>query len=73
MPICDVLAELKAERNRLNKAIGKLEKLAQFPGRDIALVNTPESGRATYMRSLAQRRAHAERMRAYWANRKKGA
>lgn len=62
------LDDLRAERDRIELAITKLEELVGTNG------STPR-GRATGRRegwTPAARRAAAERMRRYWSTRKKG-
>jgi hypothetical protein len=76
MPTEQIVALLIAERDRLNRAIEALAGSAQRRGRP------PKNAQATAAaaaapakrrkrRSAAQRKAQAERMRAYWAKRRK--
>jgi hypothetical protein len=70
-----IVALLVAERDKLNRAIealgqgvkrrGRPPKALVIDGAGTAPVKTPKK------RSAAQRKAQAERMRAYWAARKK--
>jgi hypothetical protein len=68
-----IVALLIAERDRLNTAIealqGPTKKRGRPPKNALTAVARPAARK--YKRSAAQRKAHAERMKAYWAKRKK--
>lgn len=75
-----ILTLLIAERDRLNQAIAVLQ--GRSPGtaaatKGAASATGTRGGAATNKRKIVrtpeQRAAQAERMRAYWANRNKGA
>jgi hypothetical protein len=77
MPIEHIVALLIEERNRLNRAIEALEGTAKRRGRPPKnpLAATPAtspvtSGKRRKRRTAAQRKAQAERMKAYWTERK---
>ena len=69
MQIEQIVSLLVAERDRLNRAISALEgsgnKSAGF-----AAAAAPKT-RKRKPRTAAQRKAHSERMRAFWAARRK--
>jgi hypothetical protein len=73
MPTDHILTLLIAERDKLNRAIEALQGSAKRRGRPPKAVatapvaSTPKRKR----RSAAQRKSQAERMKAYWAKRKK--
>jgi hypothetical protein len=70
MPISDILTLLEAERDRLDKAIEALRGSAN-PHHGTGVVHTPK---VTQSWSAAKRKAASERMRRYWAaKRRKGA
>jgi hypothetical protein len=80
MPTDQILALLMAEREKLNRAIEALQGAVKRRGRppknavaalDSAAAAKPAGRRRK--RTAAQRKAQAERMRAYWAKRKKQA
>jgi hypothetical protein len=78
MPTQYIIALLIAERDRLNRAIEALQGAAKRPGRPpknpLAASATPAAAplaKKRKRRSAAQREAQAERMKAYWAKRKK--
>jgi hypothetical protein len=80
MPTEYILALLVAERDKLNRAIEALQGPAKRRGRPpknpaAALVpaQAPAGRKARKLRTAAQRKAQAERMKAYWAKRKKDA
>jgi len=79
MPTEYIIALLVAERDKLNRAIEALQgpKRRGRPPKNPASVPGPAqapAGRKTSMRrTAAQRKAQAERMKAYWAKRKKDA
>jgi hypothetical protein len=70
MPTQQIIAMLIAERDKLNRAIEALQGSAKRRGRPpmaaAAIASAPKK-----KRSAAQRKAQAERMKAYWAKRKK--
>ncbi|BDC51523.1 hypothetical protein F183_A38390 [Bryobacterales bacterium F-183] len=72
-----ILNLLIAERDRLNQAIAALQ--GRSPGAASKGTASATGARGTtgtkrqIVRTPEQRAAQAERMRAYWANRKKGA
>jgi hypothetical protein len=76
MPIEHIIALLIAERDKLNRAIDALRGSATRRGRPPknpmaakhAIAVAPKKKRK---RSASQRKAQAERMKAYWAKRKK--
>ena len=73
MPTDHILALLIAERDKLNLAIAALQGTAKRRGRppmNAAAVSAPVKRRGM---SAAQRKAQGERMRAYWAKRRKDA
>lgn len=78
MPIDQIVALLIAERNRLDTAIAALQGAVKRRGRppknavSVVAALTPVSGTRTGM-SAARRKAQAERMKEYWAKRKKEA
>jgi hypothetical protein len=72
MQIEQIVALLVAERDRLNQAIAALNgnsASAASPKEAAATPAARTSQRKT--RTPAQRQAHAERMRAFWAERRK--
>ncbi len=81
--ITDILAALTAERDKLNQAIAILQgsgipkRRGRAPKNPLAALLAPASAaqpkakRARPKRTKAQREAQAERMRKYWAARKK--
>jgi hypothetical protein len=82
MPIDHILALLIAERDKLNRAIEALGgtgiKRRGRPrknpaGEAGAAVASPVPAKKHHMRSPAARKAQAQRMKAYWAKRKKNA
>jgi hypothetical protein len=75
MPTDQILSLLVAERDRLNRAIEALQGGVKRAGRPAGTSNgaTPEV-RATRKRkpmTPAQKKAHSERMKAFWAARRK--
>ena len=74
MPTDHILTLLIAERDKLNRAIEALQGAAKRPGRP---PKTPQTAAAVVpkrkRRSVAQRKAQAERMKAYWAAKRKKA
>ena len=68
MDLLQTITELRAERNRLDKAIAQLETLAASGNRDAP---TRRSKRGRKSMGPAERLAVSERMRRYWANRRK--
>ncbi len=75
MPIDQIIALLIAERDRLNKAIealqGPLRRLGRPPKNPLAVASTVPEKRRAPKRTAAQNKAHSERMKKYWAARKK--
>jgi hypothetical protein len=79
MAIEQILSLLKAEHDRLSRAINALEGSAKRVGRAPRQLTSPKSDEAAPPapakkrkgRTAAQRKAQAERMKAYWAKRKK--
>jgi len=78
MPTEHIIALLVAERDKLNRAIEALQGSTKRPGRPpknpLAAGASPAAApvaKKRKRRSAAQRKAQAERMKAYWANRKK--
>ncbi len=75
--ITDIVAALTAERDKLNQAIALLtpKRRGRPPKNPLAALIAPavqpKAKRARPKRTKAQREAHAERMRQYWAARKK--
>jgi hypothetical protein len=74
MPTEHIIALLITERDRLNRAIDALQGTSMRRGRppkkaSIAAAVPAKRGRRFY--TAAQRKAQGERMRAYWAQRKK--
>jgi hypothetical protein len=68
-----IVALLISERDKLNRAIEALGTPVKRRGRPPKNALTAVAGPAArkYKRSADQRKAHAERMKAYWAKRKK--
>jgi hypothetical protein len=77
MPTEHIIALLIAERDKLNRAIETLQGSAKRRGRPskvVAALSAPEtSAPKRKRRSAAQRKAQAERMKAYWAAKRKKA
>ena len=80
MPSEQIVMLLIEERNRLNRAIEALQGTAKHRGRPpknplaaTAATSTATSRKKPKRRTAAQRKAQAERMKAYWAKRKKQA
>jgi hypothetical protein len=76
MPTQHIIALLIAERDKLNRAIEALQGSAKRRGRPpkvVADVTTSVSAPKRKRRSAAQRKAQAERMKAYWAAKRKKA
>ncbi len=74
MPTEHIIALLIAERDKLNRAIEALQGSAKRPGRppkNAADVTTSAAAPKRKRRSAAQRKAQAERMKAYWAAKRK--
>ena len=75
MPTEHIIALLIAERDKLNRAIEALQGSAKRRGRPPKAVATsfaPEaSAPKRKRRSAAQRKAQGERMKAYWAAKRK--
>jgi hypothetical protein len=73
-----IVALLIAERDRLNRAIEALQGPTKRRGRPpknllaaSATAPAPAVQKLRKTKTAAQRKAHAERMKAYWAKRKK--
>ena len=79
MPTEHILALLIAERDKLNRAIDALQGSARRRGRppkNQSLIAAPDAPAPTKKRkrqSAAQRKAQGERMKAYWAAKRKKA
>jgi hypothetical protein len=80
MPVDQILTLLIAERDKLNRAIEALQGSAKRRGRPpkklMAVAATPAvaiAPKKKRKRSAAQRKAQAERMKAYWAAKRKKA
>ena len=82
MPTDHILALLIAERDKLNRAIevlgGTGTKRRGRPrknqaGEAGAVASAPAPSKKHHMRSPAARKAQAQRMKAYWAKRKRNA
>jgi len=72
MPTEHIIALLVEERDKLNRAIEALGRATKRPGRSgKSRIAAPT--KKHHMRSAAARKAQAERMKAYWAKRKKAA
>ena len=78
MPTEHILALLIAERDKLNRAIEALQGSVKRRGRPpknplmiAAAAVAPAPKRKRRRQSAAQRRAQAERMKAYWAAKRK--
>jgi len=71
MPVDHIIALLIEERDKLNRAIEALQGSAKRQGRPPAAVAAVAPKRKR--RSAAQRRAQGERMKAYWAAKRKKA
>jgi hypothetical protein len=77
MPTDQILALLIAERDRLNRAIEVLQGPARRRGRPpknpliAAVTPTPAPGKKRHGMAAANRKAAAERMKAYWAAKRK--
>ena len=68
-----IVALLVAERDRLTRAIDALRGPAAHRGRPPAASSTAAPRRKRRKLSAAQRKAHSERMKAFWAARRKKA
>jgi hypothetical protein len=81
MPSEQILTLLLSERDKLNRAIEALQGTAKRRGRPpknaaaalTAAVEAPAPAKARRKRTTAQKKAQAERMKAYWAAKKKTA
>jgi hypothetical protein len=78
MPTEQIIALLIAERDKLNRAIdalrGSANRRGTSPKNPLAAIVTPVAApvaKKRKRRSASQRKAQAERMKAYWAKRKK--
>lgn len=78
--MADILELLTAERDRLNRAIAALQgedvpkRRGRPPGSKTKKVKTakPAKKRGRRQMSAAQKKAVSERMKSYWAARRKG-
>jgi hypothetical protein len=70
MQIEQIVTLLVAERDRLNRAITALEGSAGHKSAGSPAAAAPKT-RKRKARTAAQRKAHSERMRAFWAARRK--
>jgi hypothetical protein len=77
MPVDHIIALLITERDKLNRAIEALQGSAKRRGRPPKGVATPVAPVASAPKrkrqSAARRKAQAERMKAYWAAKRKKA
>ena len=80
MPVDQILTLLITERDKLNRAIEALQGSAKQRGRppknplmEIATPAAAPVAKERKPRSAAQRKAQAERMKAYWAAKRKKA
>jgi hypothetical protein len=80
MPTEQILVLLISERDKLNKAIEALQGTVKRRGRppknplaSIAPAAAPAPSKARRKRTAAQKKAQGERMKAYWAAKKKAA
>jgi hypothetical protein len=74
MPTEHIIALLIAERDKLNRAIDALQGSAKRRGRPPAAeVTTSAVAPKRKRQSAARRKAQAERMKAYWAAKRKKA
>jgi hypothetical protein len=76
MPMNHIVALLIGERDKLNRAIDALEGATKRRGRppksaDALVPAVVASNKKRRGMSAARRKAQAERMKAYWAKRKK--
>ena len=74
----NILTLLMAERDRLNRAIAALQGIGSRGRRprkskSAAAAKAPAARRRRRVRTAAQRKAQSERMKAFWAKRKKQA
>jgi hypothetical protein len=77
MPTEHIIALLIAERNKLSRAIEALQGSAKRRGRPpkaaVTLAAPEASAPKRKRRNAAQRKAQADRMKAYWAAKRKKA
>jgi hypothetical protein len=72
MPTIEILRLLISERDKLNRAIAALQGASKTASSsEDGEGSASGKGRRRYTRTLAQRQAQAEKMRQYWAARKK--
>ena len=71
MPIDQILSLLLAERDKLNRAIEALQGSAKRRGRPPATPAAAPVAKKPKRQSEARRKAQAERMKAYWAAKRK--
>ena len=68
MDLNQTIAELRTERDRLDSAISQMESLAEFRN---GSAQAPRSTRGRKAMGQAERREVSERMKRYWASRRK--
>jgi hypothetical protein len=76
MPVNNILELLVAERDKIDHAIAALQGTARRRGRPPGSKNESKGTRSTHKRrgmSAAARKRQSERMKAYWAARRKSA
>ena len=80
MPTEQILSLLVAERDRLNRAIEALQGAAKHRGRPaksndgaVSAKAAPAARRTRKPMTPAQKKAHSNRMKAFWAERRKQA
>ena len=75
MPIDQIVSLLIAERDRLNRAIQELQGGSKGPGAKSSAAAAPARAARGHRKpmSAAQKKAHSERMKAFWAERRKQA
>jgi hypothetical protein len=77
MPTEQIVALLIAERDRLNKAIealqGPVRRRGRPPKNHSAIASPVQEKKRGPKRTAAQNKAHSERMKKYWAARRKQA
>jgi len=75
MPIDHIVSMLVAERDRLNRAIEALQggnrRVARPAQTSHRAAPAAAAGRRRKPMSAAQKKAHSERMKAFWAERRK--
>ena len=76
MPTADILRALVAERDRINQAIAVLQGTVRRRGRPPGSKNTTKGTKKARKKrpiSPAAKKRQSERMKAYWASRRKAA